>query len=79
MSTAHRWATVDLAARVGVPTGELFEYKGVSVEADTMLECFFNKDGKWYYAGVYQSFRLPDITPQEWVQLPTEVRSILPT
>ncbi|KAF7791051.1 hypothetical protein EIP86_002011 [Pleurotus ostreatoroseus] len=47
VSTAHRWATVDLAARVGIPTGELFEYKDESVAADTTPECFYHKDGKW--------------------------------
>lgn len=40
-------------------------------------ECFFNKDGTWYYAGVYKAFRLEDLTTQEWAELPTEVRSVL--
>ena len=42
--------------------------------AYSVIECFFNKDGKWYYAGVYKTFRLKDITPQEWNKLPAEVR-----
>lgn len=37
-------------------------------------ECFFNKDGKWYYAGIYKSFRLEDLCTQEWECLSTEVR-----
>lgn len=40
----------------------------------TALECFYNKDGKWYYAGVYKSFRLEDLCINEWECLSTEVR-----
>ncbi|KAG5636338.1 hypothetical protein H0H81_008360 [Sphagnurus paluster] len=35
-------------------------------------ECFFNKDGIWYYAGVYKAFRLADLTTKEWAELPLE-------
>ncbi|GLB35623.1 hypothetical protein LshimejAT787_0211880 [Lyophyllum shimeji] len=35
-------------------------------------ECFFNKDGIWYYAGVYKAFRLADLTTKEWAALPFE-------
>ncbi|KAJ3725244.1 hypothetical protein C8R42DRAFT_718727 [Lentinula raphanica] len=35
-------------------------------------ECFFNKDGVWYYAGVYKAFRLDDLTVKEWAALSTE-------
>ncbi|KAG5642805.1 hypothetical protein DXG03_002089 [Asterophora parasitica] len=35
-------------------------------------ECFFNKDGAWYYAGVYKAFRLADLTTKEWAELPIE-------
>ncbi|KAF5386687.1 hypothetical protein D9615_002059 [Tricholomella constricta] len=35
-------------------------------------ECFFNKDGIWYYAGVYKAFLLPDLTTKEWAELPIE-------
>lgn len=37
-------------------------------------ECFFNKDGIWYYAGVYKAFRMADLTTKEWAELPSEVR-----
>ena len=37
-------------------------------------ECFYNKEGKWYYAGVYKTFRLRDITPEEWAKLKPQVR-----
>ncbi|KAG6375810.1 hypothetical protein JVT61DRAFT_2667 [Boletus reticuloceps] len=35
-------------------------------------ECFYNKDGKWYYAGTYKAFRMDDLTLQEWESLSTE-------
>ncbi|KAF9228839.1 hypothetical protein BS17DRAFT_212981 [Gyrodon lividus] len=35
-------------------------------------ECFYNKDGKWYYAGTYEGFRMDDLTVQEWEALSTE-------
>ncbi|KAK0455193.1 uncharacterized protein EV420DRAFT_1694483 [Desarmillaria tabescens] len=35
-------------------------------------ECFFNKDGTWYYAGIYKAFRLDDLTTKEWEALSNE-------
>ncbi|KAJ3796305.1 hypothetical protein GGU11DRAFT_872306 [Lentinula aff. detonsa] len=35
-------------------------------------ECFYNKDGVWYYAGVYKAFRLDDLTVKEWEALSNE-------
>lgn len=35
-------------------------------------ECFFNKDGTWYYAGIYLAFRLDDLTAKEWAELSTD-------
>ncbi|KAK0210146.1 hypothetical protein DFS33DRAFT_260537 [Desarmillaria ectypa] len=35
-------------------------------------ECFFNKDGTWYYAGIYRAFRLDDLTTKEWEALSNE-------
>ncbi|KAG6860567.1 hypothetical protein C0995_009781 [Termitomyces sp. Mi166 len=40
-------------------------------------ECFFNKDGTWYYAGVYTAFRLADLTTKEWAVLPAEVTQLI--
>ncbi|KAH7911887.1 hypothetical protein BJ138DRAFT_1062170 [Hygrophoropsis aurantiaca] len=40
-------------------------------------ECFYNKDGKWYYAGVYIAFRMEDLTAQEWDALSTETSQTL--
>lgn len=36
-------------------------------------ECFYSREGLWYYAGSYQAFQLEDLTAKEWAQLPTEV------
>ncbi|KAI0810841.1 hypothetical protein BC629DRAFT_1281488, partial [Irpex lacteus] len=44
---------------------------------DKSTECFYNKEGKWYYAGVYKTFRLRDITPEEWTQLPAPTTQAL--
>ncbi|KAG8217088.1 hypothetical protein J3R82DRAFT_5115 [Butyriboletus roseoflavus] len=35
-------------------------------------ECFYNKDGKWYYAGTYKAFRMDDLTIHEWEALSIE-------
>ncbi|EGO21953.1 hypothetical protein SERLADRAFT_410420 [Serpula lacrymans var. lacrymans S7.9] len=35
-------------------------------------ECFYNKDGKWYYAGVYKAFRMEDLSTKEWDVLSPE-------
>ncbi|KAI6094466.1 hypothetical protein EDD16DRAFT_1684950, partial [Pisolithus croceorrhizus] len=40
-------------------------------------ECFYNKDGKWYYAGTYRAFRMDDLTIQEWELLSTETTQAL--
>ncbi|KAG0692340.1 hypothetical protein DFH29DRAFT_1048614 [Suillus ampliporus] len=40
-------------------------------------ECFYNKDGKWYYASVYKAFRMDDLTTQEWEALSTETTQTL--
>ncbi|KAJ7310589.1 hypothetical protein DFH08DRAFT_792024 [Mycena albidolilacea] len=40
-------------------------------------ECFYNKDGNWYYAGVYKAFRLEDLTTKEWEALSAETTQAL--
>ena len=40
------------------------------------IECFYNKDGKWYYAGQYIALRLEDLTAKEWDNLSSEVSTI---
>ncbi|KAI0747769.1 hypothetical protein C8Q80DRAFT_1168343 [Daedaleopsis nitida] len=49
----------------------------ISARLDTPTECFYNKDGKWYYAGVYKSFRLDDLCINEWECLSTETSQAL--
>ncbi|KAJ7061481.1 hypothetical protein C8F01DRAFT_1137539 [Mycena amicta] len=40
-------------------------------------ECFYNKDGNWYYAGVYKGFRLANLTVKEWEALSSETTQAL--
>lgn len=83
VATAHRWTSVDLVAKLNQPTGKLPEIHDLSTTfynipfaSDLYLpECFYNKDNKWYYAGVYSFFRLEDLTTKEWEALSTEVSS----
>ncbi|KAG6840593.1 hypothetical protein C0991_005683 [Blastosporella zonata] len=44
---------------------------------DVVAQCFFNKDGIWYYAGIYTAFRLADLTAKEWAALAPEVTQML--
>ncbi|OCH86198.1 hypothetical protein OBBRIDRAFT_797418 [Obba rivulosa] len=60
VTTAHRWAVVDLSPKLNKPT-----------------ECFYNKDGKWYYAGVYKAFWLDELSTQEWESLSNETTSAI--
>ncbi|KAI0713702.1 hypothetical protein C8Q76DRAFT_468361 [Earliella scabrosa] len=77
VSTAHRWSAVDIAAKLDVPTGECALYLRPRRKRISSTECFYNKDGKWYYAGVYKSFRLEDLCTQEWECLSTETSQAL--
>ncbi|KDQ59790.1 hypothetical protein JAAARDRAFT_205756 [Jaapia argillacea MUCL 33604] len=40
-------------------------------------ECFYHKDGKLYYAGVYKPIRLDDLTTTEWENLSNETVQVL--
>ncbi|KAI5118092.1 hypothetical protein M0805_007742 [Coniferiporia weirii] len=40
-------------------------------------ECFYSKEGKWYYAGQYIAIRLDDLSTREWVALDPEASSML--
>ena len=50
--------------------GELSHIASSSSQCSThkeyYSECFYNKDGKWYYAGAYKAFRLDDLSVSEW-------------
>ncbi|KAF8801448.1 hypothetical protein BYT27DRAFT_7198244 [Phlegmacium glaucopus] len=41
------------------------------------IECFYNKEGMWYYAGSYKAFRLDDLSVKEWAQLSPETTSAI--
>ncbi|KAI0668335.1 hypothetical protein C8Q78DRAFT_1046633 [Trametes maxima] len=60
-----------------VNTAHRWSVVDLSTKLDKPTECFFNKDGKWYYAGTYTSFRLEDLGPQEWECLSTETSQAL--
>ncbi|KAI0648473.1 hypothetical protein C8Q79DRAFT_1008796 [Trametes meyenii] len=60
-----------------VNTAHRWSVVDLSTKLDKPTECFFNKDGKWYYAGTYTSFRLDDLGPQEWECLSTETSQAL--
>ncbi|KAI1790446.1 hypothetical protein LXA43DRAFT_973631 [Ganoderma leucocontextum] len=60
-----------------VPTAHRWTVADITGKLDKPTECFYNKDGKWYYAGIYTSFRLDDLCPQEWVCLSQETSQAL--
>ncbi|KAH9890491.1 hypothetical protein C8Q73DRAFT_735592 [Cubamyces lactineus] len=60
-----------------VNTAHRWSVVDIAANLDKPTECFFNKDGKWYYAGTYKSFRLEDLCPQEWECLSTETSHAL--
>lgn len=74
VSTAHLWSQVEVVGRINRPTGNLFISRRMgTIPHSSRIECFFNKDGTWYYAGVYIGFRMEDLTTREWNELPPEV------
>lgn len=40
-------------------------------------ECFYKKEGEWYYTGTYKSLRLEDLTPKEFDNLSQEASPLL--
>ena len=40
---------------------------------DILVECFYSKDGVWYYAGTYETLRMDELSVKEWAQLPAIV------
>ena len=40
---------------------------------DVLAECFYNKDGVWYYAGTYETLQMDELSVKEWAQLPANV------
>ncbi|KAN0131357.1 hypothetical protein V8E53_010734 [Lactarius tabidus] len=60
-----------------VATAHRWTMVDVISKLDKPTECFYNKDGKWYYAGVYKALRLDDLTTKEFEQLSTETTQAL--
>ncbi|TFY64220.1 hypothetical protein EVJ58_g2755 [Rhodofomes roseus] len=40
-------------------------------------ECFYNKDGLWYYTGLYKTLWLDELSPAEWGNLSSETTQAL--
>jgi hypothetical protein len=78
VATAHRWAAVDVITGMSKPIGNSFLVclcRGRRMTTYySIAECFYNKDGKWYYAGIYKAFQMEDLTTKEWEALSHEVR-----
>ncbi|KAK0492072.1 hypothetical protein EDD18DRAFT_1358113 [Armillaria luteobubalina] len=55
-----------------VATAHRWSSVDVLLRMNKPTECFFNKDGTWYYAGIYKAFRLDDLTTKEWEALSNE-------
>ncbi|KAN0126871.1 hypothetical protein V8E52_000511 [Russula decolorans] len=60
-----------------VATAHRWSMLDVIARLDKPTECFYNKDGKWYYAGVYKAVRLDDLTTKEFEQLSNETTQAL--
>lgn len=77
IATAHRWNKIDVLGRLSKPTGTCGYVGFVGARLTFFFvfsECFYNKDGVWYYAGSYKAFMLDYLSVKEWEQLPAEVR-----
>ncbi|KAJ7684320.1 hypothetical protein DFH06DRAFT_1354182, partial [Mycena polygramma] len=55
-----------------VATAHRWNMVDVMARISKPTECFYHKDGNWYYAGVYKAFRLEDLTTKEWDALSNE-------
>ncbi|KAG1838959.1 hypothetical protein C8R48DRAFT_782258 [Suillus tomentosus] len=65
------------SANPRVTTAHRWTVADVIGTMDRPTECFYNKDGKWYYAGVYEAFRMDDLTTEEWEALSIETTQTL--
>lgn len=61
--------------RLNKPTGKQTPVRSLSISdvGNVWAECFYNKDGNWYYAGIYKAFRLENLNTKEWEALSNEV------
>ncbi|CCM04570.1 uncharacterized protein FIBRA_06751 [Fibroporia radiculosa] len=60
-----------------VSTAHRWVVVNMSSKLNRPIECFYNKDGKWYYAGIYKAFWLDELTSREWDNLSTEATQSL--
>ncbi|KAG1894468.1 uncharacterized protein F5891DRAFT_922114, partial [Suillus fuscotomentosus] len=60
------------SANPRVTTAHRWTVADVIGTMDRPTECFYNKDGKWYYVGIYKAFRMDDLTTEEWEALSIE-------
>ncbi|KAF9441637.1 hypothetical protein P691DRAFT_470890 [Macrolepiota fuliginosa MF-IS2] len=60
-----------------VTTAHRWQPVDVTARMKQSTECFYNREGLWYYAGSYQAFRLEDLAVKEWAELPTEAANYL--
>ncbi|KAJ6500820.1 hypothetical protein C8R45DRAFT_1123429 [Mycena sanguinolenta] len=60
-----------------VATAHRWNMVDVMARLSKPTDCFYNKDGNWYYAGVYKGFRLDDLTTKEWEALSPETTQAL--
>ncbi|KAJ3564945.1 hypothetical protein NP233_g7954 [Leucocoprinus birnbaumii] len=60
-----------------VTTAHRWQQVDVTARMKQPTECFYNREGLWYYAGLYQAFRLEDLSLKEWAELPTETANYL--
>ncbi|KAK7690971.1 hypothetical protein QCA50_006074 [Cerrena zonata] len=54
------------------PTAHRWVVADIAAQIAHPMECFYNKEGKWYYAGIYKAFRLDDLSISEWDKLSPE-------
>jgi hypothetical protein len=65
--------------RMSKPTGIIFPIVILICVLDaTLSECFYHKDGLWYYAGSYKAFKLDTLSTKEWTGLAQDVRIYSP-
>ncbi|KAH9930845.1 uncharacterized protein B0H18DRAFT_872652 [Fomitopsis serialis] len=49
----------------------------LSSQLNKTTDCFFNKNGYWYYTGLYKAFWLDELSPAEWGNLTSETTQAL--
>lgn len=60
-----------------VTTAHRWQQVDATARMKQPTECFYNREGLWYYAGSYQAFQLEDLSLKEWAELPAETANYL--